>query len=326
MPTVSAVIPLYNGSRFIEEALQSVLSQTLPPSEIIVVDDGSTDDGAQIVRGMASRHSIKLLTKPNGGQSSARNFGIAHAKSDLIALLDQDDAWYPGHLEMLIKPFCRARFGSKLGWVYSNLDQIDLHGQMVCNSFLSTLPSPHPKRNIFECLQQDMFVLPSASLIDRIALEVVHGFDERLSGYEDDDLFLRLYRAGYDNIYINRALSRWRIHSGSSSYSPRMYRSGMLYARKLASEFPDEPEHRRFYVRDLIAPRFVSHALSTLSKAARAKDKEAARSALEDITTFKSGLRRQHRIALRLAMPFLRRPSSASHLIDFYMFTRSLRT
>ena len=325
MPTIAAIIPLFNGARFIEEALESVLSQTLPASEIIVVDDGSTDGGADIVRRMAEHHPIRLLTKPNGGQSSARNFGVAHSASELIAFLDQDDAWYPGHLEMLVKPFCRPRPGSKLGWVYSNLDQIDLRGHMVCNSFLSTLSTPHPKRSITECIQQDMFILPSASLIDRGAFEAVHGFDERLSGYEDDDLFLRLFRAGYDNIYIDRPLSRWRIHTSSSSYSPRMYRSGIMYAHKLALEFPDEPDLRRYYFRDLIAPRFVRHSLVALSKATRAKDAAAGRAALTDVVAFRYGLRLRQRVVLWLAMPFLRRPATASPLIDFYKFARSLR-
>ena len=91
---ITVVIPLYNGRDFIREALDSVLAQTLSPDEIIVVDDGSTDDGPDIVADMALSHSITLLRKANGGQSSARNVGIAHANGDLIALLDQDDAWH----------------------------------------------------------------------------------------------------------------------------------------------------------------------------------------------------------------------------------------
>jgi glycosyltransferase involved in cell wall biosynthesis len=99
--TIAAIIPLHNGARWIAGALNSILSQTLKPDEIIVVDDGSTDDGAgsRIVQTIAGGHpGIRLLHKENGGQSSARNHGAAHATSDLIALLDQDDAWYPNHL------------------------------------------------------------------------------------------------------------------------------------------------------------------------------------------------------------------------------------
>ena len=76
-PTISAVIPLYNGAPFIEAALSSIFAQILPPDEIIVVDDGSTDDGVAVVERLASQHPITLLRQSNGGQSAARNAGIS---------------------------------------------------------------------------------------------------------------------------------------------------------------------------------------------------------------------------------------------------------
>ncbi len=98
--SIAAIIPLYNGARWIEQAVRSVLAQTRMPDELIIVDDGSTDDGPVIVEELAAQHpSIALLRKSNGGQSAARNFAVAHCKSALIALLDQDDIWYPNHLE-----------------------------------------------------------------------------------------------------------------------------------------------------------------------------------------------------------------------------------
>ena len=100
LPSISAVIPLYNGSKFIEAALQSVFAQTIAPREVIVVDDGSTDQGPALVKAMAERYPIVLLSQPNGGQSAARNFGVAHSTGELIALLDQDDIWYPPHIEL----------------------------------------------------------------------------------------------------------------------------------------------------------------------------------------------------------------------------------
>jgi len=131
---VAAIIPLYNGARWIEQSLRSVLSQTVRPDEIIVVDDGSTDDGrgAAIVKSIAAQgHPIRLLHKPNGGQSSARNFGVQHSTCRLIAFLDQDDAWYANHLERLLEVASRYRGGPLLGFVYSNLDEIDEHGGLV---------------------------------------------------------------------------------------------------------------------------------------------------------------------------------------------------
>ena len=213
---ISVVIALYNGSAFIKAALRSVFEQTLPPAEIIVVDDGSTDGGPAIVERLAAERPIRLLRKENGGQSSARNFGIAHSTGKLIALLDQDDLWYPSHLERLAAPF-GAPDADGLGWTYSNLDEIDASGLVVVRNMLSTRDAPHPKRDLPSCLSYDMFVVPSASLISREAFDAVGGFDERLSGYEDDDLFLRMFRHGFDNVYLDEALSQWRIYPASTS-------------------------------------------------------------------------------------------------------------
>jgi glycosyltransferase involved in cell wall biosynthesis len=256
----------------------------LAPHELIVVDDGSTDNGwgAQIVadlqRKAPPRLSMRLLHQANAGQSAARNFGAEHASCDLLAFLDQDDDWYPHHLEVLVKPFLRRRPGIPLGWVYSDLDEIDEDGYLVCRNFLRTLDTAHPKTHIHDCLRQDMFVLPSASLIARSAFNAVGQFDKRLSGYEDDDLFWRLLRAGYDNVFIAQPLSRWRIHTGSASYTLRMARSRTIYAQKLLETYPPDRERKRFYARDLIAPRFAPAMLFDIVRQIRRGDLvEAAR-------------------------------------------------
>lgn len=213
---IAAIIPLYNGARWIEQSLRSVLGQTLQPHEIIVVDDGSTDDGrgAALVTSIAAEgHPIRLLRKPNGGQSSARNFGVRHSTCQLIAFLDQDDSWYANHLERLLRSASRYRGGPPLGFVYSNLDETDEHGGLVHRNRLHATPGRHPRDTIAEYLSFDMFILPSASLIVRKAFDRVGGFDERLCGCEDDDLFLRLFTAGYANVFIDEPLSQWRIYS-----------------------------------------------------------------------------------------------------------------
>jgi glycosyltransferase involved in cell wall biosynthesis len=308
---ITAVIPLYNGAEFIAEALNSVLSQTLPPAKINVVDDGSTDNGPEIVASMAGDHDISLIRKQNGGQSSARNLGIAHAGTPLIALLDQDDIWYPNHLEELVKPFRETRY-PELGWVYSNLDEIDRDGRMVTRSCLDQKPEiQHPKRSLVGCLTTDMFILPTSSLISRDAFEAAGGFDERLSGYEDDDLFLRMFRLGYDNMYIDKALARWRIFSGSASYSPRMGRSRMIYLRKLIDMFPPDEFRNVNYVRQLIAPRFCPWLLLEYRAALAAGDRAALRATIEDLEFLSDFLPRQARLVLRAMLPLITwRPTS----------------
>jgi glycosyltransferase involved in cell wall biosynthesis len=306
--SIVAIIPLYNGAKWIEQAITSVLSQTRRPDEFIVVDDGSTDDGAGavIVEQMAQKHPIiRLLRKHNGGQSSARNFGVAHSKSALIALLDQDDAWYPHHLETLVKPFLERR-AMPLGWVYSNIDLVTENGEMFCYDYLNDIKVEHPKRHLVRCFNEDMHILPSASLILRQAFESVGGFDERLSGYEDDDLFLRMFCAHWRNVYLPESLSFWRMNNSSASYSPRMPKSRMIYARKLLAQFPDDRLRQMYFSRDYIAPKFFRILVADFTHAIIDRNREVAMRALDDLAEIVPYLHPKIRLLFRLAMPLLR--------------------
>jgi glycosyltransferase involved in cell wall biosynthesis len=294
--SIVAIIALYNGARWIEQSIASVLMQTLPPDEFIVVDDGSTDDGPALVQRMAKEHPITLLRKSNGGQSSARNFGVSHSKSDLIALLDQDDAWYPHHLEKLIEPFRQKRH-IPLGWVYSDLDMIDERGNLLTRNYLRDPPVEHPKRHLYRCLGEDMHILPSASLISRDAFESVGGFDERLSGYEDDDLFLKIFTANYDNVFLDEPLSKWRMNGSSASHTAAMIKSSVIYARKLMEQYPE-------HAGEIIAPRF-NHALSSRYSQSF-HDPKRRREAIEGLEYIAPYLRRKARMRLLLSLPIRR--------------------
>lgn len=303
---IAAVIPLYNGAPFIRQALESVLNQSLPPAAIIVVDDGSTDTGPDIVEELAHTQPITLVRKSNGGQGSARNFGIASTDCNLIALLDQDDLWYSHHLERLLPPFLEPR-GNALGWSYSNLDEIDEHGRLIMRAVLRSFPrAPHPKRDLFDCLDSDMYILPSASLIARHAFDAAGGFDERLRGYEDDDLFLRLFLRGYDHVFIDESLSQWRIFQHSTSYSPAMAASRMVYLRKLIEEFPDEPTRGRFWSRDILLPRFLPHLLAQYANALRDGDRALARESYDNLRFIARYPRRRTRLALQVLLRYPR--------------------
>ena len=320
---ISVVIPLYNGARFIAEALDSALAQTLRPAEIIVVDDGSTDDGPAIVARMAETQPITLLRAAHRGQSAARNAGIALSTGSHIALLDQDDIWYPDHLQKLSQPFLLRRH-RKLGWVYSNLDEIEEDGSMRVRACLRLGRSPHPKRDLLQCLRHDMFVLPSASLIARAALVEVGPFDENLSGYEDDDLFLRMFRMGYECVYINQPLSQWRVHFSSGSFSPAMMRSRMIYFRKLSDQFPDDPRRSIRYIRDLLGPRFLAATLQDYLVALRCGDETGARVAANGLALVARSNRVWVRVLFRALRPLLRSPPLARSVLPFSLMLRPL--
>jgi len=306
--TIVAIIPLYNGAKFIRSAIESILAQERPPDEILIVDDGSTDngEGAAIVSRFTDSR-IKLLSKANGGQGSARNFGVRHSLSGLIAFLDQDDIWYAHHLEELEKPFLeKSRL--PLGWVYSNLDEMNDSGQMVCHSVLDTKTNEHPKRTLICCLKQDMFILPGASLISREAFEKVGGFDEQFMGYEDDDLFLRMFCHGYRSIYIDQPLTIWRIHAASTSYGRLMAQSRMRYFNKLVAMFPDEPALSRFYARQYFVPRFVRSVVADLRSGMSLSDHERVEIACSHLWDLSAHLSARRKLPLRLLTVIARRP------------------
>jgi GT2 family glycosyltransferase len=289
MLSIVVVIPLYNGGRWVERALWSAINQTRPTSEIVVVDDGSTDGGAgaELVRRVADQSvsiPITLLQKPNGGQSSARNHGVVHSKGDLIALLDQDDVWYPHHVARLVAPFeaAEARPGGRpLGWTYSDVDLIDELGDVTRRCWHQCMPSVHPKKNLKDFLECDADILPSASLISRTAFERIGGFDERLVGYEDDDLFVRLFQAGFQFTYVPQSLSQWRVHSGSSSHSPTIELSRATYANKLLEIFPEFSQ--------IIRTRFVRMLRGVFINALKAGDAQALRAAITYTRTILPG-------------------------------------
>jgi len=272
--SIAAIIPLYNGARFIKAALESVFAQTRKPDEIIVVDDGSTDDGPAIVKAMQQDHpQIVLLTQSNGGQGAARNAGVAQAKSDLIAFLDQDDVWYPHHLAELERALL-APSPLPTAYAYSNLDQVDIEGRMFCHRCLDMLPPRESRRpTLMDYLSRDLMILPGASLIRKSVIEEIGGFDERLRGYEDDDLFLRIFRAGYRGIYIDEPLTKWCIHPASASFDLDMARSRLIYFEKLLVQFPDEPKLWLFYISDAVAPRFFPIVLRDLASGAIYRDR-----------------------------------------------------
>jgi glycosyltransferase involved in cell wall biosynthesis len=254
-PSVVVVIPYYNGSAFIERSVNSVLNQTLPPDEFVVVNDGSTTGEAEFLHRLAKRLRFKVVDQENGGQSSARNAGVRASTANYICFLDQDDFFRNTHIEALVRAI--PADDPHLGWVYGDLIEADGAGN-VLRTALVRRHGLHPKCDIENLVGRDMHVLPSASLISRAAYEEVGGFDPQFIGYEDDDLFLRLFRRGFSNYFIDQAVTVWCIRPNSTSYTVMMSRSRYRYFEKLAAMFPDDRKMVRYYMRDLLIPRFHS--------------------------------------------------------------------
>jgi glycosyltransferase involved in cell wall biosynthesis len=267
--TVVVVIPFYNGSKFIERSVQSVLDQSVAPDEFIVVNDGSREEEREFLCALAQRYPFKILDKENGGQGSARNAGVAASTSEFICFLDQDDCYLEEHIEILTESL--PRHNKRFGFVYADLQVADGHGNLIFTSIVKEHSASNPKHSLVDLLSHDMFVLPSASIINRKAFEAVGGFDSQFMGYEDDDLFLRIFRKGYANYYVDRPVTVWCMHSGSTTYSVRMSRSRFRYFKKLMATFPDDPDLNFYYFRDCIVPRFGPSFIYDSLKAARKK-------------------------------------------------------
>jgi len=218
-PQVSVIIPTYNRSWCLSEAIDSVLSQTFQNMELIVVDDGSTDETPALLSRYGNR--LRCLRQTNQGVSAARNGGIQAARGNLIALLDSDDSWQPDKLARQV-----AFFDNHPDAMICQTEEIWIRRGVRVN----------PKRRhrkpsgwIFEPSLALCLVSPSAVMMRRKLLEETGGFDESLPACEDYDLWLRVSlrypihliddalvvkRGGHDDqLSRQHSLDRYRIQS-----------------------------------------------------------------------------------------------------------------
>lgn len=256
---IAVVIPFYNGSGFLERSVESVRNQTLPADELIVVNDGSTAAETHWLHDFCTAKNIAFLDRANGGQGAARNAGVAATRAPYICFLDQDDFFLEHHNATLraAVPDEDPRFG----WIYADLMQANEAGQIYKTKIIRDYSTHHPKTSLMKMVAEALLILPSSSLISRKAFEAVGGFDPQFRGYEDDDLYLRLFRAGYSNDFIDRAVTVWCVNDKSTSFSIHMTRSRLAYMLKLAETVPDVSVLGYMFMRDAIIPRFAEHFL-----------------------------------------------------------------
>ena len=215
MPTISVVIPAHNAARFIEEAVRSVLAQSWPASEIIVVDDGSTDmDYGKLSE---LNPTIKVIRQLKAGVSRARNVGCEAASGECVAFLDADDAWLPGKLEeqaayLTLHPEIAAVFtrgwlwrASGDSWTWPRVCRAESHAAAsIANykDFILGIPAS-----------------PSSLVIRQDILRAVGKFDETLSRGEDFDFYFRLsFRHATAVLHSRHVLYRRHENNTTNSY------------------------------------------------------------------------------------------------------------
>ena len=281
---VSVVLPVFNPDAHLVSSVQSVVDQEQPPDELIVVDDGSDDlTGLDFLETVSAPFPIRVLHQSNAGQSAARNRGATEARGDLLAFLDQDDTWHPRHLAVLGRAIVEH---PDVHWSYSDYDEIDEDGHLVTRSLLRQRQIAHPKALLSECVDHDLMVVPSSSLIRRSAFEAIGEFDDSLRGYEDDDLYVRAFRAGWKFAFTEEPLTAFRVHGSSDSTNLRFVESRVHYSEKLRAELVDDPRVGRYYYRDFVAPRFFWTSLDDYVRAVSQRDWRAARRARDAVVHF----------------------------------------
>lgn len=211
-PLISVVITCYNYGKYIAGCLQSVLAQTFKDFEIILVDDGSTDNTNEEIQPYLSDHRLSYIQQENSGQARAKNVGVKNASGKFIAFLDADDLWDVAKLEKQMALFS----SEKIGIVYSRARFIDADGRDL--DYQVTGKYLQPRRgNVTEFLLMDNFIPFSSSIVRRDCLLSLGAFDESLKMGIDWDLWLR-QSTRYHFDFVDEPLLIYRLgHPGQMS-------------------------------------------------------------------------------------------------------------
>ncbi len=232
--TVSIVIPAYNAEQYLGETIESVLAQTFDDFELLIIDDGSTDNTAEIVSNYSLKDNrVKLISQENQGVSIARNTGIKIAKGEYIAFLDSDDKWLPNKLAAHIEHFEKT---PDLGISFARVEFITFDGKSTNYFSRSRLSKIAPKHLYYE----NIIITPSNVVIRRNIFDNIAGFDSNLSGTEDAELFFRIIYQGWKIEGIDKVLVCYRTNqAGISSNLYRMEEDWNKFNLKIKTYAPE---------------------------------------------------------------------------------------
>jgi glycosyltransferase involved in cell wall biosynthesis len=206
MPKISAIIITFNRADFLKKAIESVLNQTNPNFELLILDNSSTDNTEEIVKSFRDKR-VRYIKHQPLNISQARNLGLKESKGDYIAFLDDDDEWLPEKLEKELEIFNQGN--GKLGLAYGGFIRIDENGK----EFEWHIPTL--KGNIFEpylCRQDPLTGSASNPLIKKSVFKIVGEFDENLSSSEDWEFYIRLFEK-FEADFTSEPVVKIRSHS-----------------------------------------------------------------------------------------------------------------
>lgn len=230
---VTIIIPVYNGSNYLKDAIESSLNQTYENKEIIVVNDGSNDDGktAKIAKDYGDK--IIYLEKENGGVATALNLAIKKASGDYISWLSHDDMYYPNKIEREVEEIEKH---DKNTIIFSNFDLINANGEKLRSVYLDhALVEKNSDYAVLRCMIGGITLL-----IPKKAFEDCGEFDPKLRCTQDYDMWFRMLKS-YKFVHIEDILAMTRIHSlQDSNTSPRMLTEGNKLWVNISKNYPLE--------------------------------------------------------------------------------------
>ena len=254
LPKISVIIPAYNHFRYLDQAIDSVLDQTYGNYEIIVVDDGSTDNTRQLVEGYGN--SVRYIYQENRGLAGARNTGISAARGIFVAFLDADDYFEKDNLEKKIS-FLESH--PEIDWAYSDWDYLDEdHHFLERGSIRWNYRGKKLKSALFEeLLYNRNFISPCTVVAKKSVLEAVGYFDSDVVCQEDWDLWLRL-SLKYPSYYIDEVLVHVVVHPDSLSKNfSKWVKGNALIVDKLNNTIPLEFPNRKRALAKLNADKYT---------------------------------------------------------------------
>jgi glycosyltransferase involved in cell wall biosynthesis len=217
-PGVSVIMNCYNSSRYLREAIKSVLAQTYQKWEIIFWDNQSTDESAAIFKSYADQRLRYFLAAEHTTLGQARNLAMEQARGEFIAFLDCDDLWMPRKLEKQIPLFANPAVGLVI------CDSLFFNGQGGTKQIYKRKKPPIGR--VFRELLASYFISMETPVVRAAALETMdHWFDSRFNVIEEYDFFVRL-ALHWELAYVDEVLAKWRVHKGSWTWSkPELFPS-----------------------------------------------------------------------------------------------------
>ncbi len=231
MSKVSIIMATYNGEKTARESIDSILAQTHRDLELIIIDDGSTDDTVTIVKAISNKR-VKLLSQKNSGSPAApRNAGIKVATGDFIAFCDQDDIWYPQKLEKQLEVCEHVEHLGDVGIIFSSADLIDKNDNKVdenITKFSGLISATEAHKMMLE----GDFIIACSAVVPKRVMDEIGYLDEKLIGVDDYDLWLRITE-NYGVLAIPEKLCAWRQTSGalSANKAKQYIRTEQIFAK-----------------------------------------------------------------------------------------------